>query len=132
MWPPRAPTTWGGYHRDRNDEERAAILDAGFDLDRILTRMVSGDNVFFTATRVTDGSLLRGVRLSHRIVTHSLCAGRSGTIRYIEVGTTRNGPFWSTLTKLMLSSSSPTWTCRPDRCPRPGCDEFGRRGNRLA
>ena len=72
----------------RNDAERAAILDAGFDLDRILTttELVSGDNVFFAATGVTDGSLLRGVRFeSHRIVTHSLSMrSRSGTIRYIE------------------------------------------------
>ena len=72
----------------RNDDERAAILDAGFDLDRILstTDLVSGDNVFFAATGVTDGALLRGVRFeSHRIVTQSLSMrSRSGTIRLIE------------------------------------------------
>jgi fructose-1,6-bisphosphatase II len=72
----------------RNDGERAAILDAGFDLDRILTTtdLVSGNNVFFAATGVTDGSLLRGVRFeSHHIVTHSLSMrSRSGTIRFIE------------------------------------------------
>ena len=72
----------------RDDTERAAILDAGFALDRILTTtdLVSGDNVLFAATGVTDGSLLRGVRFeSHRIVTHSLSMrSRSGTIRYIE------------------------------------------------
>ena len=72
----------------RNDDERAAILDAGFDLDRILTTtdLVSGDNVFFAATGVTDGALLRGVRFeSHRIVTQSLSMrSRSGTIRLIE------------------------------------------------
>jgi fructose-1,6-bisphosphatase II len=72
----------------RNDNERAAIVDAGFDLDRILTTtdLVSGDNVFFAATGVTDGALLRGVRFeSHRIVTQSLSMrSRSGTIRLIE------------------------------------------------
>jgi fructose-1,6-bisphosphatase II len=72
----------------RNDSERAAILDAGYDLDRILTTedLVSSDNVFFAATGVTDGSLLRGVRFeSHRIVTHSMSMrSRSGTIRFIE------------------------------------------------
>jgi len=72
----------------RNDTERAAILDAGYDLDRVLTTadLVAGDNVFFAATGVTDGSLLRGVRFeSHRIVTHSLSMrSRSGTIRFIE------------------------------------------------
>jgi fructose-1,6-bisphosphatase/sedoheptulose 1,7-bisphosphatase-like protein len=69
-------------------DERAAILDAGFDVDRILTTtdLVSGDNVFFAATGVTDGALLRGVRFeSHRIVTQSLSMrSRSGTIRLIE------------------------------------------------
>ena len=72
----------------RNDGERAAIMDAGFDLDRILTTtdLVSSDNVFFAATGVTDGSLLRGVRFeSHRIITQSLSMrSRSGTIRLIE------------------------------------------------
>ena len=72
----------------RSDSERAAIVDAGFDLDRILTTtdLVSGDNTFFAATGVTDGSLLRGVRFeSHRITTHSLSMrSRSGTIRLIE------------------------------------------------
>jgi fructose-1,6-bisphosphatase II len=72
----------------RNDNERAAIVDAGYDLDRTLTTtdLVSGDNVFFAATGVTDGSLLRGVRFeSHRIITQSLSMrSRSGTIRLIE------------------------------------------------
>lgn len=72
----------------RNDAERTAILDAGYDMDRTLTTtdLVSGDNVFFAATGVTDGSLLRGVRFEpHRIVTHSLSMrSRSGTVRFIE------------------------------------------------
>jgi fructose-1,6-bisphosphatase II len=72
----------------RDEDERRAILDAGFDLDRVLTTqdLVSGDNVFFAATGVTDGALLRGVRFEpHRIITHSLSMrSRSGTIRFIE------------------------------------------------
>ena len=72
----------------RDETERRAALEAGFDLERILTTedLVSGDNVFFAATGVTDGALLRGVRFeSHRIVTHSLSMrSRSGTIRLIE------------------------------------------------
>jgi fructose-1,6-bisphosphatase II len=72
----------------RDETERRAALEAGFDLKRILTTedLVSGDNVFFAATGVTDGALLRGVRFeSHRIVTHSLSMrSRSGTIRLIE------------------------------------------------
>jgi fructose-1,6-bisphosphatase II len=72
----------------RDDAERRALLDGGYDLSRILTTydLVSGDNVFFAATGVTDGSLLRGVRFEpHQIVTHSLSMrSRSGTIRIIE------------------------------------------------
>ena len=72
----------------RDEDERRAAVDAGYDLQRILTTqdLVSGDNVFFAATGVTDGALLKGVRFeSHRIVTHSLSMrSRSGTIRLIE------------------------------------------------
>ena len=72
----------------RDEAERTAILDAGFDLSQNLTTrdLVAGDNVFFAATGVTDGSLLRGVRFEpHRIVTHSLSMrSLSGTVRFIE------------------------------------------------
>lgn len=72
----------------RDDTERQAALDGGYDLNRILTTsdLVSGDNVFFAATGVTDGALLRGVRFeSHQVITHSLSMrSRSGTIRMIE------------------------------------------------
>ena len=72
----------------RDDAERATILDAGYDLNRRLTTrdLVAGDNVFFAATGVTDGSLLRGVRFEPaRIITHSLSMrSLSGTVRFIE------------------------------------------------
>ena len=72
----------------RNDDERRAALDAGYDLGRILTidDLVSGDNVFFAATGVTDGELLRGVRFEHReAVTQSLSMrSRSGAVRVID------------------------------------------------
>lgn len=72
----------------RDPDEKAAIIDAGFDLDRILTTqdLVSGDNVFFAITGVTDGALLRGVRFEgRRIITQSLSMrSRSGTVRLIE------------------------------------------------
>jgi fructose-1,6-bisphosphatase II len=50
------------------------------------TDFVNSDNVFFAATGVTDGSLLRGVRFTgHRIVTQSLSMrSKSGTVRLIE------------------------------------------------
>jgi fructose-1,6-bisphosphatase II len=72
----------------RDDDERRAVQEAGYDLTKVLTTtdLVSGDNVFFAATGVTDGSLLRGVRWEGgRIVTHSLSMrSRSGTVRLIE------------------------------------------------
>ena len=72
----------------RNDEERQAALDAGYDLDKVLTTddLVSGDDVFFAATGVTDGELLRGVRYTpRRVLTQSLSMrSKSGAVRVIE------------------------------------------------
>lgn len=72
----------------KDDAERRKARDAGHDLDRILTTddLVSGRNVFFVATGITDGELLRGVRYrSGGATTHSLVMrSRSGTIRIIE------------------------------------------------
>ena len=72
----------------RNDEERQAALDAGYDLEKVLTTddLVAGDDVFFAATGVTDGELLRGVRYTpQRVLTQSLSMrSKSGAIRVIE------------------------------------------------
>ena len=72
----------------RNEEERAAALDLGYDLDRVLSTddLVSGDNCFFAATGITDGDLLRGVRYEHGGArTQSLVMrSRSGTVRMID------------------------------------------------
>jgi fructose-1,6-bisphosphatase II len=72
----------------RNDEEKTAALDAGYDLDRVLTLddLVSGDDVFFAATGITDGELLRGVRyFGDGAATQSLVMrSKSGTIRMID------------------------------------------------
>ena len=71
----------------RNDDEKRALLDAGFDLDRVLTAddLVAGDDIFVAATGVTGGSLLSGVRASATGVdTESLVMrSRSGTVRRI-------------------------------------------------
>ena len=72
----------------RDDAEREKALAAGHDLDRVLHTddLVSGDNVFFAATGVTSGDLLRGVRYrgggayTQSIVMRS----KSGTIRVID------------------------------------------------
>jgi fructose-1,6-bisphosphatase II len=72
----------------RNDEERTAALDAGYDLDRVLDTdvLVSGDDVFFAATGITDGDLLKGVRYwGDGARTQSLVMrSKSGTIRTID------------------------------------------------
>ncbi|MGZ4115330.1 MAG: class II fructose-bisphosphatase [Actinomycetota bacterium] len=72
----------------RNDEERSTLLDAGFDLEAVLRTddLVSGNDVFFAATGITTGSLLRGVEYtSGGAFTHSMVMrSRSGTVRYVE------------------------------------------------
>src|SRR6266498_4051884 len=72
----------------RDDAERQSALDAGYDLDQVLTidDLVRGDNVFFAATGVTDGELVRGVRFDGRgATTQSLSMrSKSGTVRLIE------------------------------------------------
>ncbi|GAA3493588.1 class II fructose-bisphosphatase [Streptomyces prasinosporus] len=72
----------------KDDEERQRAVDAGHDLDRVLTTddLVSGENVFFVATGITDGELLRGVRYrSETATTDSIVMrSRSGTVRRID------------------------------------------------
>jgi fructose-1,6-bisphosphatase II len=71
-----------------DDEERQRAIDAGHDLDRVLTTddLVSGDDCFFVATGITDGELMKGVRYkAGGAETHSLVMrSRSGTIRSIH------------------------------------------------
>jgi fructose-1,6-bisphosphatase II len=72
----------------RNDEERQKLLDTGYDLNQVLTTddLVAGSDVFFAATGVTHGALLRGVRYrQENVVTQSMVMrARSGTVRYVE------------------------------------------------
>jgi fructose-1,6-bisphosphatase II len=73
----------------KDDEERQRALDAGHDLepDHVLLTddLVTGDDVFFVATGITDGELMKGVRYrAGGASTHSLVMrSRSGTIRSI-------------------------------------------------
>jgi fructose-1,6-bisphosphatase II len=73
----------------RDDDERQAALDAGYDLEKVLTvdDLVSSDNCFFSATGVTDGDVLQGVRYQGAAgaSTESLVMrSRSGTVRRIS------------------------------------------------
>jgi len=73
----------------KDDAERQRAIDAGHDLDpeHVLYTddLVGGDDVFFVATGITDGELMRGVRYrAGGASTHSLVMrSRSGTIRSI-------------------------------------------------
>jgi fructose-1,6-bisphosphatase II len=73
----------------RDNEERQAAINAGYDLERVLDRdaLVAGDDVFFSATGVTDGDVLQGVRYQgdRGATTESLVMrSRSGTVRQVS------------------------------------------------
>jgi fructose-1,6-bisphosphatase II len=73
----------------RDDDERRAAQEAGYDLDEVLDvdRLVATDNVFFAATGVTDGDLLQGVRYlgdGHATTESLVMRSRSGTVRKVQ------------------------------------------------
>ena len=70
-------------------QERAAALEGGYDLKRVLDRddLVAGEDVFFSATGITDGDVLQGVRYptAGGATTESLVMRtRSGTVRRVR------------------------------------------------
>jgi fructose-1,6-bisphosphatase II len=73
----------------RDEHERTASVEGGYDLERVLNRddLVAGEDVFFSATGITDGDVLQGVRYPSAggATTESLVTrSRSGTIRRIR------------------------------------------------
>ena len=86
----------------RNDRERQSALEAGYDLDRVLSaeELVKG-NAFFAATGISDGDLLKGVRFSGRRATTESIVMRShsGTVRIVTAHHT-----WRKLQKDMSPS----------------------------
>jgi fructose-1,6-bisphosphatase II len=73
----------------RDDDERRAAVEAGYDLDEVLNadRLVAGSDVFFAATGVTDGDLLQGVRYlddGHATTESLVMRSRSGTVRTVQ------------------------------------------------
>jgi fructose-1,6-bisphosphatase II len=73
----------------RTDEERQSALDAGYDLDRVLTTddLVASEHCFFSATGVTDGDFLQGVRYRDAggATTESVVMrSRSHTVRRVQ------------------------------------------------
>ncbi|HSO13334.1 MAG TPA: class II fructose-bisphosphatase [Anaerolineales bacterium] len=73
------------YARDEDELRRGR--EAGYNFDKILTMddLVSSEDVFFTATGITDGELLKGVRyFGSGASTDSLVVrGMTGTVRQI-------------------------------------------------
>jgi fructose-1,6-bisphosphatase II len=73
------------YARDEDELRRGR--EAGYDFDKILTMddLVSSEDVFFAATGITDGELLKGVRyFGDGASTDSLVVrGLTGTVRQI-------------------------------------------------
>jgi fructose-1,6-bisphosphatase II len=72
----------------RDDDERKRAAEAGYDVSRVMNQdeLVKGENCFFSATGVTDGDVVRGVRYegAQGATTESLVMrSRSGTIRRI-------------------------------------------------
>ena len=63
-------------------------MQAGYDLDRVLTTndLIRSDLVFFAATGVTDGDLIKGVKYrGDNAITQSIVMrSRSGTVRVID------------------------------------------------
>jgi fructose-1,6-bisphosphatase II len=72
----------------RNEDERAAAVAAGYDLEQVLSTddLVRGDNCFFAVTGITDGEVLKGVHYDSRgATTQSLVMrSKSGTVRLIN------------------------------------------------
>jgi fructose-1,6-bisphosphatase II len=72
----------------RNEDERKAAVEAGYDLDRVLTTsdLVQGDNAFFAVTGITDGEVLKGVHYDAKgVTTQSLVMrSKSGTVRLVN------------------------------------------------
>ena len=77
-----------GRLKPRSEEERERAQAANLDLNQVLTTndLVSGNDVFFAATGITDGELLKGVRFAPNGITSNsiVMRSRSQTIRLIE------------------------------------------------
>jgi fructose-1,6-bisphosphatase II len=78
----------------RNEQEKQAAIAEGHDLDKVLTTddLVSGDNVFFAATGITDGDLVKGIKYrGDDAITQSIVMrSKSGTVRVIDAEHRRN------------------------------------------
>ena len=72
----------------QSEEERQAILDAGYDLNQVFTTedLAASEHTFFSVTGISSGPYLRGVEFTgHGALTHSVVLrGHTGTVRCID------------------------------------------------
>jgi fructose-1,6-bisphosphatase II len=72
----------------RDEKEKQSAIEKGEDLKKVYTTedLIGSDDVFFAATGVSSGNLLKGVRyFSGGATTQSIAMrGRSGTMRWID------------------------------------------------
>lgn len=77
-----------GLLHPKDDNEKDRAIAAGHDLGKVLTTrdLVNSDDVFLSATGITDGELLRGIRYtSYGSISQSLVMrGKSQTVRLIQ------------------------------------------------
>ena len=72
----------------RNGDERAAAIKEGHDPDRVLSLddLCSGEDIFFAATGITSGELLKGVRYEdvYAFTQSMVLRSASGTMRIVD------------------------------------------------
>lgn len=101
----------------KDDEEKQRALDAGHDVDEVLTTndLVKSDNCYFAATGITDGDLLRGVRYEgDRVTTQSIVMrARSGTVRIVQAEHRRRKweSYTASLWRLDYPAEMPSQSC---------------------
>ncbi len=77
-----------GKLHPRDEAEKQHAIDLGYDVDKIYSAndLVSGENIFFSATGITNGDLLPGVRYDNNGAHTSTLSMRSssGTVRFVK------------------------------------------------
>lgn len=72
----------------RNEQEHAQAIANGVDMERVFNEedLACGDDLFFSATGITDGELMDGVKFTGRFATTQslVMRSRTGTIRRIS------------------------------------------------
>lgn len=78
-----------GMRAPQLEEEKTQLKKDGVDINEVITldTLVNSDNAFFSATGITDGTFLQGVRFDNEggVTTESLVIrSKTGSMRYIK------------------------------------------------